>query len=323
MSIAFENRSTLTATLLAMVPDLPEAQRRVALYLVEHFPQVPLMSATELARASGSSQPSVTRFAARLGFASYSELTQALQSVILQEIDQPVPLERFTRVGQVESLRDLIRLEVENMQALAHLIDSDVFTRCAERIATAQRVYLVGLGAAKSLTVHMHLYLSRLREDVELITSVAAEELMRLIYAGQKDYVFMIVVPRYPKDTSVLAKVLHARGVPIGLATDRNGVAVAPFAPEILLTQITNGPTTAIPASLMLLVSMLVDAVALKNPGRTRASLSAFEELASATGLFPTRARSAKPYWKDQLETFAAKMTETTTKSKRQRKSEP
>jgi DNA-binding MurR/RpiR family transcriptional regulator len=304
MSIAFASRSGLSETLLALIPDIPEAQRQVALYLLDHFAQVPMMSATELARAAQTSQSSVTRFAARLGFGNYAEFTQALQQVLLHEIEESIPLERFTRVKGPDSLLQLINAEATNLQSLTQVVGSETFERCASQIAQARKIYLIALGAAKSLGVHMHLYLSRLREGVELITDSGVDELVHLMHSTPQDYAFFPLVPRHPREAERLGKALHDRGVPIGLATDRSGVVVAPFASEILLTPVLNGPTTALPASLLMLVSLLVDAVALRNPERTQLTLSNFEELAQQTQVFAQGGRDNRADWKAKLEPF-------------------
>lgn len=304
MSIAFASRSGLSETLLALIPTIPEAQRQVALYLLDHYAQVPMMSAAELARAAGTSQSSVTRFAARLGFGNYAQFTQALQQVLLHEIEESIPLERFTRVKGPDSLLRLIDAEAENLQALTQVVGSETFERCASQISQARKVYLIALGAARSLGIHMHLYLSRLREGVDLITDSGVDELVHLMHSTPQDYAFFPLVPRHPREAEVLAKALHERAVPIGLAGDRNGVVVAPFASEILLTPVLNGPTTALPASLLMLVSLLVDAVALRNPGRTQQSLGHFETLAQQTQVFSQSSRSSRADWKAKLEPF-------------------
>src|SRR5215471_8639851 len=63
---------------------LSPAQRRIAHYLLENLPEVAFLSSMELAERVGVSQPSVTRFAAALGFSGYPELRTALRPIALR-----------------------------------------------------------------------------------------------------------------------------------------------------------------------------------------------------------------------------------------------
>ena len=61
---------------------LSPAQRRVARFLVQHPERAIFLSAEELGEHSGVSQPSVTRFAVALGFASYTEMREELRAQV-------------------------------------------------------------------------------------------------------------------------------------------------------------------------------------------------------------------------------------------------
>src|ERR1700755_2793196 len=60
---------------------LSPAQRRIAQYLRAHLPDSPFLSGVARARRAGVSQPSVTRFAAALGFSGYPALRDTLRGI--------------------------------------------------------------------------------------------------------------------------------------------------------------------------------------------------------------------------------------------------
>src|ERR1700755_2716197 len=62
---------------------LSPAQRRIAQYLLDHMPDSAFLSSVVLARRAGVSQPSVTRFAAALGFSGYPAFRDALRAIAL------------------------------------------------------------------------------------------------------------------------------------------------------------------------------------------------------------------------------------------------
>src|ERR1700727_882936 len=62
---------------------LSPAQRRIAQYLLDHMPDSAFLSSVVLAQRAGVSQPSVTRFAAALGFSGYPAFRDALRAIAL------------------------------------------------------------------------------------------------------------------------------------------------------------------------------------------------------------------------------------------------
>ena len=68
MSTTIADRDALTRAVTNKIGSLSEAQRRIALFVLNHYARVPFMTTTELAQAAGSSQSSVTRFVLGLGF---------------------------------------------------------------------------------------------------------------------------------------------------------------------------------------------------------------------------------------------------------------
>src|ERR1700742_4661680 len=74
---------------------LSPAQRRIAHYLLENLPEVAFLSSMELAERVGVSQPSVTRFAAALGFSGYPELRAALRPIALRVPETGIHGERL------------------------------------------------------------------------------------------------------------------------------------------------------------------------------------------------------------------------------------
>ena len=67
-------------------PRLSPGQRRIAQYLIEHITEAAFLTITDLAERVGVSQPSVTRFAAAVGFSGYPALRESLQAIALSTL---------------------------------------------------------------------------------------------------------------------------------------------------------------------------------------------------------------------------------------------
>src|SRR4051812_47127659 len=59
---------------------LSPAQRRIARYVIDHRDAAAFLTSESIAQQVGVSQPSVSRFAAALGYGRFSDFKRALQS---------------------------------------------------------------------------------------------------------------------------------------------------------------------------------------------------------------------------------------------------
>lgn len=309
MSTAIQTPDDLLQTVSGKLGDLSEAQRRAALYLINHYARVPFMTATELAQAAGTSQSSVTRFILSLGFASYGAFTETLGRIVLAELNETLPVVRFARSSSEANLTDLIDAEVRHMRSLEQLLRSDTFARSVQQLDEARRVLIAGFGAATSIAVHAQLYLSRIRPDVTLATDLSASTVTYLANLEKGDVALLFAVPRYMKDALTLLEVLREQQVPAILVADRTVTDLAPLASELLIVPITNGPTTALPAAMLSLGSLLIEGVALRQPAKTMPRLTSFEETASQIELFVRAQARSKDSWEAQLQDFKAEQS--------------
>src|SRR5580693_9237344 len=102
---------------------LSPAQRRIAQYLLDHMPDSAFLSSVTLARRAGVSQPSVTRFAAALGFSGYPAFRDALRDIALDVPGSPVsPSSGPAAPDDVNPMQAAVAAEMANLRALHELL---------------------------------------------------------------------------------------------------------------------------------------------------------------------------------------------------------
>lgn len=303
------NRDDLTALLHAEIPKLSGAQRQLALYLLSHPERVSFMTTTELAQAVGTSQSSVTRFAARLGFKSYSSLSRVLSAVVLDELHSKAPAERFERSAMTTRYADLLAQETANMWRLADVVESTAFARCIGLLARSQRIVVAGFAAGSSVAEHASLYFARIHPDVRCVTTFDASLLTQLLHWGEQDCAVLFAAPRLTKDAVLFLKALRQRGVPVLLVADPSCLMDSDNIHETLIVPVTLGPTTAVPAAMLTLASLMVDGLALERPERTIKTLQTFEEISAEGQLFFYDTSHEGAYWQEQINTLTQRGT--------------
>lgn len=299
------DRQSLTAFLHMELPNFSRAQRQLALYLLHHPERVPFMTTTELARAAGTSQASVTRFAMRLGFTSYSAFLNVMGDVLLSELRDRAPLERFEQMAGTARVSDLLEQEVTHLRNLAVVTESASFKRSVQRLTQARHVIVAGFGAASALAEHVSLYLTRLRPDTFCITALDATLMTQMVHWSKEDCALLFSAPRPISNSASLLKLFQHHGIPVVLIADPLSLSFLGHADETLVIPVTLGATTVLPTAMLALGSVLVDAVALEQPERTVRNLQVFEDFSAAAGLFIGGTTHEEPDWEEKIKSYS------------------
>ena len=299
------DRQSLTAFLHLELPRFSRAQRQLALYMLQHPERVPFMTTTELARAAGTSQSSVTRFALRLGFESYSAFISVMGDLLLSELRHRAPLERFEQMAGAARVSDLLEQEVTHLRNLAAVTESASFKRSVQRLTQARHVIVAGFGAASALAEHVSLYLTRLRPGTFCVTALDAPLMTQMTHWSNVDCALMFSAPRPTGNSAALIRLFHSRGIQVILIADPLSLSLLGQADETLIVPVTMGATTVLPGAMLALGSIIVDALALEQPERTVCNLQAFEDLCAAAELFISATAREESSWEEKIRSYA------------------
>ena len=133
------------------LPALHGASRRVAEAIVRDPWSILGMTIYDVAAAAGVSLPSVTRFCRAVGYTGFRELVQGIaQSLGRLEAKDLETAEQAA--GAPNAIPDVVgavvRQQIEALQITARTIDLETIQQATQVIAKAQRVFVLGHGAA-------------------------------------------------------------------------------------------------------------------------------------------------------------------------------
>jgi DNA-binding MurR/RpiR family transcriptional regulator len=267
-------------------PRLSPGQRRVAQYLIEHITEAAFLSITDLADRVGVSQPSVTRFAAAVGFSGYPALRERLQSIALGTLDGgPGATEEH---GNNE-LQAAVDAEIENLENLRRdFADPDQVIAIGRRLSESTPLTIIGLRISASLAEYFAYAARRIHPDVRLVTrggSVAYDALLQSREAGGT-WVLAFSMPRHAQETLTAVRVARSAGLKVALVTD---LALGPVADEADVTfAIGTGSRLVFDsyAAPGLMAAALLQAMTDAGPERTQARLDEYEQIAEQHQFF-------------------------------------
>ncbi|MBW2148984.1 MAG: MurR/RpiR family transcriptional regulator [Deltaproteobacteria bacterium] len=256
---------------------------RLASYITLHYRDVAFMSISELARASGVSDATVTRFSTALGYSGFPDMNRDLQQNIQTQLNT---VERFNITFNVNHRRDpkpgfeeAIFQEAQNVQRLMETIRKETFNRVVDRMVRASRIGLIGLQASASLVEYFYFGLEKIAPPVVRITNGDGHAHVLINQLGEGCLVFLFLFPRYPRLAVELASYAKDRGAEVVAVTNSYLSPAAKLADDTLLVQL---PVTSFIDSYspsVALIHILVKEFAARNPERTKKRLEMYEEI--------------------------------------------
>ncbi|SEP75878.1 transcriptional regulator, RpiR family [Streptomyces sp. yr375] len=267
-------------------PHLSPGQRRIAQYLIEHINEAAFLSITDLAERVGVSQPSVTRFAAAVGFSGYPALRERLQSITLGALSGGPATAEVNRSNELQAAVDA---EIENLENLRRdFTDPDRIIDVGRKLSQSTPLTVVGLRISASLAEYFAYAARRVHPDVRLVTrggSVAYDALLQSRAAGGT-WVLAFSMPRHAQETLTAVRVARAAGLKVALITD---LALGPMADEADATfAIGTGSRLVFDsyAAPGVMAAALLQAMSDAGPERTQARLEEYENIAEQHQFF-------------------------------------
>jgi DNA-binding MurR/RpiR family transcriptional regulator len=198
------------------------AERRVADYCVQTYPKLAFATVASVAEASGTSAPTVMRFAAKAGFSGFSELQHHVRQSL--ESDWRPALDRLDRhhVAQSDTWPERrLRADIEHLERTYHNLSPVVFDDIVGLLADETRpIYLAGGEITHGLCLSFGALLSWLRDDVHVLGTVAARYATELARMSPRSIVLVLHLRRFTRLMSEVIETACAIGCQVIVGTN-------------------------------------------------------------------------------------------------------
>ncbi|MFF0011025.1 MurR/RpiR family transcriptional regulator [Streptomyces sp. NPDC005374] len=267
-------------------PRLSPGQRRIAQYLIEHITEAAFLSITDLAERVGVSQPSVTRFAAAVGFSGYPALREKLQAIALNTLAGGPVADEESRGNELQAAVDA---EIENLENLRRdFADPDQMIDLGRKLSESTPLTILGLRISVSLAEYFAYAARRIHPDVRLVTrggSVAYDALLQSREAGGT-WVLAFSMPRHAQETLTALRVARSAGLKVALVTDLALGHVADEADVLFTTGTGSRLVFDSYAAPGVIAAALLQAMTDADPERTQARLEEYEQISDLHQFF-------------------------------------
>lgn len=226
-----------------MSSQLTATEKKLSAAILADYPFAGLLSINEFASRTKTSNPTISRFVVKLGFAGYQEFQRHLIAELKEGQRSPVDLKMTSDPVEGAYLNGFLS-RVENLVAKTKSSISETqFNRTCELLSdTSRRIFIIGGRMSDPVALYAFRHLRQLRPKVYHIPSDPQEWPEYLMHMQTKDILFVVDFRRYQKNLAGLAKAArNDRNAHVILMTDPWFSPVANWAKEVLALPITIG----------------------------------------------------------------------------------
>lgn len=261
--------SRLGRRLAELNSDGSASQRELAAYILRHPIMVAAAGIEDLARATGISAPTISRFVRELGLDGFAQLRSTLAEA-LQSVLDPVAKLREQLGGT--SGRTPAGATFDAARAQFSLLDAAETDRQCHRIAArvgkARSVHVMGFGLSAHVAGLLVLGLQPFHPAVAGVVEFGGTEVAagRLMAIDRRDLLIAITFPRYATDIVNLTRFARDKGAAIAAITDSMASPIAPLADDLVLAPSHQAVLPSSMVTAVAVVETIVSIVMLSDP---------------------------------------------------------
>lgn len=269
-------------------PNLSPGQKKVAEFLVEFMELSSLYTISQIGREVGVSDTTVIRLAYALGLDSFSEMQKMIRNEWLSS-KQPSPNSLAISEDEDGKVTNIVTHSIlHEKKILDHLVnhirEEDIW-KTVDLLIKADRIFIGGFRESYTVAYWLYYRLNQFRDHI-YVSSPTGYVPELLCDFTDKSVIILFSLPRYSKETLVLAEQAKRLNASLIAMTDRT---LSPLGQLATITLITGENTEifsdhALP--LLSLSQLIVMAMHQKDVENIRRRQEKLEQLYNSTGIF-------------------------------------
>lgn len=161
------------AKLRAGAKKLPQKQKLLCAYILEHYQNVAFYTVEDLARVSHTSPATVIRFVRQLGYRSFKDFLEEFQKVFV-ETNNSVWWELEQTLDYIDVYESSLRsVSHDGAEAIKESLTPDLlnaFNRAIPMIQEARKVGIIGFRSSKYVAGYLHYMLNQIISNVYMLS---------------------------------------------------------------------------------------------------------------------------------------------------------
>lgn len=215
-----------------------KGQKRIAGYILSDYDKAAFMTAGKLGKLVGVSESTVVRFASVLGYDGYPAMQKALQEMVRSRLTSIQRIEASDVFFGTDVVTSILQTDMDKIRVAIEEVDRVAFEAVVDKLVAARHIYILGVRSSSFLAGYLNFYLHLIFENVTLVTSNSAGEILEsMLRIGPGDVLVGISFPRYSQSTVKGVQFAHDRGADVVAVTDSPMSPLYPLASAVLMAR--------------------------------------------------------------------------------------
>ena len=273
-----------------------KGQKRIALYIEEHYDKAAFMTASKLGETVGVSESTVVRFATELGYDGYPRLQKAMQEMIRNKLTSVQRIEvTSSRIGNSNVLDSVLNQDIDKIRRTIGETSHEDFNRAVDEICNAKRIYIFGVRSTGAIAGFLAYYFELIFDNVVLINTTSATSTYEHIFRITEDDVMIgISFPRYSSMAIEAMDFARSRGAHAVAITDSMASPLVQSADSILIARSDMASIVDSLVAPLSLINALIVATVLKKKDEVSETFHALEDVWNREGVYTNHDEKAE-----------------------------
>ncbi|AJG98415.1 MurR/RpiR family transcriptional regulator [Clostridium beijerinckii] len=223
------------------IPNMSKAQEKIAKYILAHPNSTPFLTVEKLAKLSGVSIATVTRFVIFLGYKGYPEFLKHTQESMQQQVSKAkrIRIDSDSNDSEERDIYNIFEDDVNNIKLTMEDLNIYELRKSVNLLLNAKRIYIVARRSSAVLGMFLKYYLDLMFNNVNLIEHI--EQIPKQISGvNNEDVIIGITFEKYARSTVEIFTHLKRKGATTISITDSMLSPLVPYS-DITLTAISKG----------------------------------------------------------------------------------
>lgn len=271
-----------------MMNTFSKGQKRIALYIEEHYDKAAFMTASKLGQTVGVSESTVVRFATELGYDGYPRLQKAMQEMIRNKLTSVQRIEvTSSRIGNGNVLDSVLNQDIEKIRRTIEETSHDDFNRAVDEICNAERIYIFGVRSTAAIANFLAYYFELIFDNVRVINTTSATSTYEHIFRiTEKDVIIGISFPRYSQMAIEAMDFARSRGAHAVALTDSMASPLVQSADSVLIARSDMASIVDLLVAPLSLINALIVATVLKKKDDVSKTFHNLEQVWNREGVY-------------------------------------
>ena len=272
-----------------MMNGFSKGQKRIALYIEEHYDKAAFMTASKLGETVGVSESTVVRFATELGYDGYPKLQKAMQEMIRNKLTSVQRIEVTSgRIGDGNVLDSVLNQDIEKIRRTIEETSHEDFVRAVDEICAAKRIYIFGVRSTGAIASFLAYYFELIFDNnVILINTTSPSSTYEHIFRiTEEDVMIGISFPRYSSTAIEAMNFARSRGAHAVAITDSMASPLVQSADSILIARSDMASIVDSLVAPLSLINALIVATVLKKKDEVTETFRLLEDVWNREGVY-------------------------------------